>query len=185
MDEYLLSYSPNDFFWVSVKDNFDFTQCDALLKTVAPSKFATDNREIPEDVSAGCPTITCPAQPACPTPAGMNMNWAPNSTLTPTHTPHTDYVFDWSTLGWTKNLGASGLVNESSPNTIKNYATEICKNHAYSKKLRDIQNETSTSQKLFSDIQDKTNTQIREITNMSIGMFAILVTGTVIYLTEQ
>ena len=60
MTDYFLSYSPNDFFWVSVSGEYDLTQCENILNPpIKPPRGMTTNIQANEIASAcACPNET-------------------------------------------------------------------------------------------------------------------------------
>jgi hypothetical protein len=60
MNSSYLSYQPNDYFWVSVKDDFDFSVCNQLLEKPKDNKktpsFLLTGNIAANDSSCNCPT---------------------------------------------------------------------------------------------------------------------------------
>lgn len=150
MNSSYLSYNPNDFFWVSVKDNFDFKVCNQIDET-KPSPTPIKNslsRATIKDLSCNCPS-----QSPCP-----------SKTEIPTQTQN--------------KILPKQLIKTSSINNVKldEYTKQVCKNYNKSKQLTQMQNDTSASQRYFSDTDKHYSKLIRQTLNVSIGIIAIVVT---------
>lgn len=185
MDGYLLSYNPNDFFWVSVKNEFDFSQCPQILqKEAAPTVPAGLDASA---AAAGCPVVTCPAQTP-PTPPSLDWEntwntWQSKetvpSTTTPPATVNASYLFNrlYRNASNTRNTALAAPIMDSSAVLKSSFAAELCKNHQESQKLLNIQNNVSTTQVLFSNSNDQASTLIQSIANVCVGIVAIIIVG--------
>lgn len=173
MDGYVLSYNPNDFFWVSVKDNFDFHQCKFTVDQKTPS---------PTDVSGNatlaptaCPVVTCPAAETA-----VNKDWQ-DKWVAPTTPPPLSAEVLFNEL----YVNASNV--STTPPTMNqellrsNFAAALCKNYQESNQLLNIQNEITTSQALFSDSDGQYGYSIQNILNISVGIGAALLLGIAAY----
>lgn len=177
MDGYLLSYNPNDFFWVSVQDEFNFTQCpledDMKLRGQDGQNDASTN-------PTGCPippAATCPASATCPTLASTEWQskwgWEPTPTPTPTAEETIKRLFNQLYM----NPHNATPTPSSNLELKGNFARELCYNYRKGNRLLAMQNEVSTTQVFFSDMTVKSNTQIRDILNICVGIMGVLVVG--------
>jgi len=163
MDGYLLSYNPNDFFWVSVQDQFDFTQCPDLLNET-PSRKKGGGTGVTPTPGSQCPVVTCPAAvPATTSPA-------PGSTPSPTLTP--TYLFNQLYVN-----AHNPTMPPTGGNITGDFAKQLCKNHAESQRLLALQDNLSTTQARFSDTHYDMGTQIQGIVNMSVGVVVACIVG--------
>jgi hypothetical protein len=181
MDGYLLSYNPNDFFWVSVQDQFDFSQCGNILNTnAAPTPSVKTSIDASGNACYIPPTPTCAAYSnnTCPTLPSTNFENEWNewiSTQAPTTKPtfSADFLFN--------QKYNQPIFKDTSGNQIVDlngaFATQLCENYVKGNTLLGIQNEVSTTQVLFSDIERNTNVQLKNIFNMTGGILGIIVIG--------
>lgn len=178
MDGYVLSYNPNDFFWVSVKDNFDFQQCKFTVDKQTPSP--TDASGSATLAPTACPVITCPA---ADTAANMDWQakWDSNYVAPMTSPPpltaevlFNELYVNASTVSTTPPAMNQELLRS-------NFAAALCKNYQESNQLLSVQNEITTSQALFSDSDGQYGYSIQNILNISVGIGAALVLGIAAY----
>ena len=55
------------------------------------------------------------------------------------------------------------------------YVKEVCHNYKTSNTLVELQNETSASQRNFSDMNDQYNKKLRKVLNVTVGIVAIAI----------
>ena len=163
MDGYLLSYNPNDFFWVSVQNQFDFTQCPRMLDSASLRKKGSGAGVTPTPGSQ-CPVVTCPAVPA------TTNSPAPGSTPSPTLNP--TYLFNQLYMNAHTPTQAA-----TSGDITGDFAKQLCKNHAESQKLLALQDNLSTTQARFSDTHYDMGNQIQGIVNMAVGIVIACIVG--------
>ena len=185
MDGYLLSYNPNDFFWVSVKNEFDFSQCPQILqKEAAPTSPPGQDASA---AAAGCPVVTCPAQTQTqPTPPSLDWEntwntWQSKESVPSATTPQpatitASYLFNRLYRN-ASNATPAPPIMDSSAVLKSSFAAELCKNHQESQRLLNIQNNVSTTQALFSNSNDQAGTLIQSIANVCVGIVAIIIVG--------
>ena len=65
------------------------------------------------------------------------------------------------------------------------FATQLCENYVKGNTLLGIQNEVSTTQVLFSDIERNTNVQLKNIFNMTGGILGVIVVGIILARAER
>ena len=150
MTDYFLSYSPNDFFWVSVSGEYDLTQCENILNppTKPPRGMTTNIGE--NEIAAAC---------ACP-----------NETPVPTEPSNIS-------SGRIRAKGTAGKHDSSRTLHSDPMYVELCKNYVNSKKLMNRQTEASAGSEMTFDADSKYSMQVNEVFNICIGIFAM---GTVI-----
>lgn len=150
MNSSYLSYNQNDFFWVSVKDNFDFKVCSQLNEpTKKPKPLLKKFSNNPEtDTSCNCPSQ------------------APSSISTSTATP--------SPVPFNINTTAPVLLGVDT-SKIDDFTKEICNNYNKSNTLVNLQNETSANQRNYNDTNDQYSKKFRKVVNVSIGIVAIVI----------
>ena len=178
MDGYLLSYNPNDFFWVSVQDEFDFAQC--------PLEGAVDisgDQNASGDASANpmmcpiAPVSTCPAAQSCPTVPSTEWQsawgWTPTSMPTSSSNVSPGYLFNQLYM----NPHNATPTPASNAELKGDFARELCNNYRKGNRLLNLQNEVSTTQVFFGDMSVKSNTQVRDILNICIGIVGIFIVG--------
>jgi len=183
MDGYLLSYNPNDFFWVSVQDQFNFSQCPAILNTSKKTPSPLNNGTSIDTSGNACfipltPTCSANSGASCPTlpSTSWESNWGKwqKQTNTPTNTPSAaDILF---------NQSYQNKTNTNTNNTFNNglddaFAYQLCENYVKGNSLLATQNDVSTTQELFHDINIKTNQQLQNIFNLTGGIMGIFVVG--------
>jgi hypothetical protein len=145
MTDYFLSYSPNDFFWVSVSGEYDLTQCENILNPpTKPPRGMTTNVQANE-IAAAC---------ACPND-------------TPDSSAQNDQVTS-SSRGRVRRAGTGGTGGNIDPMYV-----ELCKNYVNSKKLMNRQTETSAGNELSYDMDTKYSMQVNELFNICIGILAM------------
>lgn len=178
MDGYLLSYNPNDFFWVSVQDEFNFTQCplDGEMDDLRARNAQVDASTNP----TGCPippVATCPASLTCPTMASTE--WQSKWGWEPTPTPTVNVGETPARLFNQLYMNPHNATPTPSSNLeLKgNFARELCDNYRKGNRLLAMQNEVSTTQVFFSDMTVKSNTQIRDILNICVGIVGVIIVG--------
>ena len=157
MTDYFLSYSPNDFFWVSVSGEYDLTQCENLLNppTKPPKGMTTNVQENEIAAACVCPNETpAPSVPTDPIDSGVSGSRRIRRT------------------GTNGNPHSASRTLHSDPMYV-----EICKNYVNSKKLMNRQTEASAGSEMTFDVDSKYSMQVNEIFNICIGIFAM---GTVI-----
>lgn len=162
MTDYFLSYSPNDFFWVSVSGEYDLTQCENILNPpTKPPRGMTTNLQANE-IAAAC---------ACP-------NETPDSSMDTDPISSTGSRARGIRQNGTKGTrGTSGNKDNYDPMYI-----ELCKNYVHSKKLMNRQTEASAGNELSYDMDTKYAMQVSELFNICIGILAM---GTVIILSTR
>jgi len=184
MDGYLLSYNPNDFFWVSVQDQFDFSQCGKILNK--DTKITPSVKTSIDTSGNACyipPTPTCAAYSnnSCPTLPSTNFenvweDWIATKAPTTQPTYSADFLFN--------QKYNSPVFKDTSGNEIIDlngaFATQLCENYVKGNTLLGIQNEVSTTQVLFSDIERNTNVQLKNIFNMTGGIVGVIVLGVIL-----
>lgn len=187
MDGYLLSYNPNDFFWVSVQDQFDFTKCPAILNAARNTKPPSNMGTSIDTSGRACfipPIPTCSANSgeSCPTLPSTSWEsvWGTwqKQTTAPTSTPITDFLLNQS---YKNNANKSSNAENIGLNDAFSY--QLCENYVKGNSLLATQNEVSTTQELFHDISDKTNMQLQNIFNVTGGILGIMFVG--FMLTDQ
>jgi hypothetical protein len=188
MDGYLLSYNPNDFFWVSVQDQFDFSKCGKILNT---DTVLTPSANTSIDTSGNAcfipPTPTCAAYSnnSCPTLPSTNFEnlwevWTTTQAPTTKPTFSADFLFNQTyNQPVFQDTNGNEIVDLNSA-----FATQLCENYVKGNTLLNIQNEVSTTQVLFSDIERNTNIQLRNIFNMTGGIIGIIVLGVILSRTN-
>ena len=168
MTDYFLSYSPNDFFWVSVSGEYDLTQCENILNPpTKPPRGMTTNIQANE-IAAAC---------ACPNdPTASSMDTDPISSVA-SGARGIRRVGTKGTKGTKGTGGTSGNKDNNDPMYI-----EWCKNYVHSKKLMNRQTEASAGNELSYDMDTKYAMQVSELFNICIGILAM---GTVIILSTR
>uniref|UniRef100_A0A6C0EQY2 Uncharacterized protein n=1 Tax=viral metagenome TaxID=1070528 RepID=A0A6C0EQY2_9ZZZZ len=165
MDGYLLSYNPNDFFWVSVQNQFDFTQCPRMLDSASLRNKGSGVGVTPTPGSQ-CPVVTCPAAPSAAPPTKV-----PNEP-TATPTPNPTYLFNQLYMNAHTPTQAA-----TSGDITGDFAKQLCKNHAESQRLLALQDNLSTTQARFSDTHYDMGNQIQGIVNMAVGIVIACIVG--------
>jgi hypothetical protein len=156
MTDYFLSYSPNDFFWVSVSGEYDLTQCENILNPpTKPPRGMTTNVQANE-IAAAC---ACPNDPTAPTDPVSSTG---------------------SRARGIRQIGTRGTTGNQ-PSNDPMYL-ELCKNYVNSKKLMSRQTEASAGNELSYDMDTKYAMQVHELFNICIGIFAM---GTVIVMSTR
>lgn len=144
MGDYFLSYSPNDFFWVSVSGDYDLTQCENILNPpTKPPKGMTTNIQANE-IAAAC---------ACP-------NETPSPTVPSSTAPRR-----------IRRAGKSSIHKTTLPSDPM--YVEICKNYVNSNKLMNKQTEASAGNEMTFDMDSTYSMQVNELFNICIGIFAM------------
>ena len=151
MTDYFLSYSPNDFFWVSVSGEYDLTQCENILNPpTKPPRGMTTNVQANE-IAAAC---ACPNEIAAADPVSSTVSRSKRirkaGTAGSSHTSH------------------SSRTLHSDPMYV-----ELCKNYVNSKKLMSRQTETSAGNEMTFDMDSKYSMQVNELFNICIGIVAM------------
>ena len=147
MNSSYLSYNQNDFFWVSVKDNFDFKIC----KKFEPIEKAHAKQLGMVSGNQQNGSCNCPTQTKCKSTKNTK-NTKVVKKLKPTKVPPTKKI-----------------------SNADDYAKEVCHNYKTSKTLVELQNETSASQRNFSDMNDQYNKKLRKVLNVTVGIVAIAI----------
>ena len=143
MTDYFLSYSPNDFFWVSVSGEYDLTQCENILNPpTKPPKGMTTNIQANE-IAAAC---ACPNEIAAADPIS-------------------------STVSRSRRIRKAGT--NGNPHSDDPMYVELCKNYVNSKKLMNRQTEASAGNEMTFDMDSKYSMQVNELFNICIGIFAM------------
>jgi cell division septation protein DedD len=147
MTDYFLSYSPNDFFWVSVSGEYDLTQCENLLNppTKPPRGMTTNVQE--NEIAAAC---ACPNDPTVTTLNSDTVARGRSGTRS------------------TKNSSRTSHSSHSDPMYV-----ELCKNYVNSKKLMNRQTEASAGNEMTFDMDSKYAMQVNELFNICIGILAM------------
>ena len=147
MTDYFLSYSPNDFFWVSVSGEYDLTQCENLLNppTKPPRGMTTNIGE--NEIAAAC--------------AWPNETPAPSVPIDPIS----------STVSRSRRIRKVGT--NGNPHSDDPMYVELCKNYVNSKKLMNRQTEASAGNEMTFDADTKYSMQVNELFNICIGIAAM------------
>jgi hypothetical protein len=122
----------------------------------------------------------CAAAESCPTLASTEWQskwgWIPTPTPTTSATETPGHLFNQLYMN---AHNATPPVTQSSTNVdLKgDFARELCHNYRKGNQLLDIQNEVSTTQVFFNDMGVKSNTQVRDILNICIGIMGVFIVG--------
>jgi hypothetical protein len=141
MDNYFMSYSPNDFFWVSVSGEYDLARCESIIH---PKNRTPQVYNYSVAMGANSPTSDPSACPCAATP-------------TPTPAP-------------TGNLAGYIVYGGNQPTTTDPTYLEVCKNYVYANDLARLQVAATTGNELSNNILTKYHTKIMEITNLCVGI---------------
>ena len=186
MDGYLLSYNPNDFFWVSVQDQFNFSQCPAILNAKNTTPPPSNNGTSIDTSGNACyiplaPTCSANSGASCPTLPSTSWESVWNTWQKPTTAPTNASSTSDTNFSFNQSYQNSQSQNNNN-NNINNglndaFSYQLCLNYVKGNSLLSAQNEVSTTQELFRDINDKTNIQLQNIFNLTGGILGICTVG--------